>query len=211
MPLSTFSLAVAALCGGTVLYLLRRLYKARSDFYYSKVKKGMPMPPWNPIFGHLLVLDSAFRKHNLPPDIQMPDVFAGLSKEFGNESDSLFYMDLWPFSLPMLLVSSPNCALQICQKADFAVDRPDILLRSMYPIIGGRSVFGTNGFEWKEARSVLQSGLNSNNILNQLGHVVDEAEVLIEILKQKAHAGEVFQLDHLTVKFMMDISGNLTL
>lgn len=211
MPLPSLPLAIVAICGGVVSYLLALLYKARSDFYHSKVKKGLPMPPWNPIFGHLLTLDNAFKKYSLPPDIQMPDVFAPLSKRYNDESDSLFYMDLWPFTGPMMMVSSPNYALQTCQQAEFAADRPNDLLRSMHAITGGPSIFATNGAAWKEARSILLSGFNSNNILNQTRHVVDEAEVLVKILKEKARKNEVFQLDHVTVKYMMDISGSLTL
>ena len=169
------------------------------------------MPPWNSIFGHLLVLDGVFKKDNLPSDVQLPDVFAGLSQEFQDDSDALFYLDLGPFARSMMLVSSPIYALQICQTSAVGADRPDDLPRSLHPIIGGPSVFATNGPEWKESRTILRTGLDSSSFLNQLGHVVDEAEILIEILRQKARVGEVFQLDHLAGNFMMDISGNLTL
>lgn len=211
MSLPSLSFAIAALCGSIVIYLLALLYRARSEFYYSKVVKGLPMPPWNPIFGHLLTLDSAFKSHNLPPDIQMPDVFSLLSKEFSEESDSLFYMDLWPFTEPMMMVSSPNYAIQTCQQAAFATDRPDDLLRSMHAITGGPSIFATNGVAWREARNVLSSGFNSGNIRSQTAHVVDAAEVLVKILKEKTLKDDLFQLDTITIRYMMDISGAVTL
>ncbi|KAF1960990.1 cytochrome protein [Byssothecium circinans] len=141
----------------------------------------------------------------------MPDVFSPLSKEFNDESDSLFYMDLWPFIGPMMMVSTPNYALQACQQTEFAVDRPDDLLRSMHAITGGSSIFATNGPSWKEARNILQPGFNSGYILGQTGHVVDEAETLVKILREKARKNEIFQLDHVTVKYMMNISGVVTL
>jgi cytochrome P450 len=211
MMLPSLPSAVAAVCGGAILYFFSRLYQARSDFYNNKVKKGLPMPPWNPIFGHLLVLDKAFKKYNLPPDTQMPDVFAGLSKEFQDKSDSLFYLDIWPFMGPMMMVSSPSHAIQACQKAEFATDRPADLLRTMHAVTGGPSIFATNGPEWKEARNIFQTGLNSTSILSQTSRIVDEAEVFVRILKEKATSGEIFQLDHLTIKFMLDVSGYLTL
>jgi hypothetical protein len=139
-------LALAAICVCVVSYFLILLYKARSEFYHTKVKKGLPMPPWHPIFGHLLVLNDAFNKYKLPPDIQMPDTFAHFSKTFDQESDSLFYMDLWPFIKPLVLVSSPKYALQACQQNhQVASDRPDDLLWSLHPVTGGPSVFATNG------------------------------------------------------------------
>lgn len=132
MAVPSYSSAVAAVCGGAILYFLSRLYQARSEFYHHKVKKRLPMPPWNPVFGHLLVLDKAFKSFSLPPDTQMPDVFAGLSKEFRDKSDSLFYLDIWPFMGPMMMVSTPRHAIQACQKADFAADRPADLVRTMH-------------------------------------------------------------------------------
>ncbi|KAH8732130.1 cytochrome protein [Phaeosphaeriaceae sp. PMI808] len=140
----------------------------------------------------------------------MPDVFSSLSKEFSSKSDSLFYMDLWPFTGPMIMVSSPNYALQTCQQT-LAADRPDDLLRSMHAITGGPSIFATNGSAWKEARNLFTPGFNSGNILNQTSHVVDEAEVLVKILEEKANKKEIFQLDTLTIRYMMDISGSVTL
>lgn len=76
---------------------------------------------------------------------------------------------------------------------------------------GGPSIFATNGSAWKDARVIFQSGLNSNSIINQTRHIVDEAEVFVRILKERANSKETFQLDHLTVKYMLDVSGHLTL
>jgi hypothetical protein len=182
------------------------LYNARSDFYYNQVKKGYPMPPWNPILGHLLVIDKIFRKHKLPRDIHLNDVFGTISEDFDN-SDSLFYVDLWPFLKPTVLVSSPKYA----QQAELVLDRPDALLWSMHPVTGGPSVFAANGAEWKDARSLLLPGFKSNCISNQIIYATDEAEQLVKVLRAKAQDRDIFQLDPIILKYMMRISGSSTL
>jgi hypothetical protein len=204
--LSSFSLVITASCGFAVSYFLTLLFKARSNFYHNYVKQGHPMPPWNPILGHLLVLDKTFKNHNLPRDMHMNDVFAPISKDF-DHSDSLFYVDLWPFLKPTVLVSSPKYA----QQAELVLDRPDALLWSMHPVTGGPSVFATNGKEWKDTRNLLLPGFKSNYISNQTIYATNEAERLVEDLRAKAQNRDIFQLDHVILKYMMKISGASTL
>jgi hypothetical protein len=209
MPLPLPSVPLfASVCGAAVLYFIILLYKARSDFYHSKVKKGLPMPPWNPLFGHLLTIDNAYKTYSLPADIQMPDVLSPIAKDFDDESDSLFYLDLWPFTRAMVMVSSPNYA----QQAELIVDRPDTLLWSMHALTGGPSIFTSNGSEWKDVKDLLLPGFNANYIYsNTMIHTVDQAEVLVRILIEKARTKEIFQLDPVVLKYMMDISGASTL
>jgi cytochrome P450 len=168
------------------------------------------MPKWNPVFGHLLVMNDVFKRYRLPPDIQRPDIFADLSQCF-EASDSLFYMDLWPFINTLLLTSSPNYGLQVGQQDSIASDRPEDLVDFLHPISGGVSIFTTNGHEWKHERNVFSAGFNSSYILSQTDHIVQEAEVYIETLREHANKKEVFLLDEVTIKYTMDISGLLTL
>jgi hypothetical protein len=207
MPiLPSYSLIIAAGCGLAVSYFMALLYKARSNYYNNYVKKGYPMPPWNPVFGHLLLLDKTFKKHKLPRDMHINDVFAPISRDF-DESDSLFYIDLWPFLRPTVLVSSPKFA----QQAELVLDRPDTLLWSMHAVIGGPSVFATNGAEWKDTRNLLLPGFKSNYISNQITYATNEAEYLVKDLRDKCRNQDIFQLDHVILKYMMRVSGSSTL
>ena len=61
------------------------------------------MPPWNSILGHLLSLPPVLEK--LFKDSQQSYAFGELSKNFA-KSDYLSYLDLWPFSKP-LIVATP--------------------------------------------------------------------------------------------------------
>lgn len=166
------------------------------------------MPKWNPLFGHLLVINDIFKARNLPPDIQRPELFRILSEDF-QESDSLYYVDLWPFISPLLLVSSPNYAIQACQQHDLG--KPDDLVPFLHPIAGGNSVFTANGEDSKRTRSLFSSAFNSSYVLNQTTHIVQEAEEYVKVLREHAKSGSIFQLDEVTMDYMMDVSGAMTL
>ncbi|PVI05779.1 cytochrome protein [Periconia macrospinosa] len=132
----------------------------------------------------------------------MNDVFGPISKDF-DDSDSLFCIDLWPFLNTTVLISSPFYA----QQAELIVDRPDALLWSMHPVTGGPSLFAANGTQWKDTRNLLLPGFKSNYIKDQIIYATNEVEKLIEILAITAEKKELFQLDPVILKCMMNISG----
>ncbi|KAF2877337.1 cytochrome P450 71B25 [Massariosphaeria phaeospora] len=207
-PWSGLPLALVIVLGGYVLYGCVKMIRARRAFYYSKVKPGLPMPKWSPIFGHLLAMKSAFDKYKLPQDITRANIFTAMAQEF-SESD-LWYMDLWPFFNPLLLVNSLSYATQTCSHENNLGKPPD-LEPFMRAIAGGDSVFTTNGEEWKHGRDVFTSGFNTNYILGQTGHIVQEAEEYVEVLRKLAKSGEMVCIDQVNVKYTMDIGGILTL
>jgi cytochrome P450 len=166
------------------------------------------MPKWNPLFGHLLVINDVFQAKNLPPDIQRPDIFRILSEDF-EDTETLYYVDLWPFIPPLLLVSSPNYAIQACQQHD--LQKPDDLVPFLHPIAGGNSIFTVNGEDSKRTRSIFSSGFNSTYVLNQTSHIVQEAEEYVRVLKMHAQKGDIIKLDDVTLDYMMDVSGAMTL
>ena len=164
------------------------------------------MPPWNPILGNLLVLPPILKQ--LPADSQQPDAFAQLSKSF-TQSDSVFYLDLWPFSNPLMVVSSPFLAIQACQQHD--LPKPAVLDPFFRPLAGGDNLFTMNGTEWKRSRSMFASGFNANYLLGQTEHIVEEAEVYVDKLRDHALQGDMFSLDEATLWFTMDVIGVVTL
>ncbi|XTI91539.1 hypothetical protein V2W45_1247880 [Cenococcum geophilum] len=113
--------AVFAILASAFGYFLLKGYEARAP-YYKPYKQGMPIPPWHPIMGHLLLLPNILKR--LPKDSQQPDAFEVLSLDF-EHTDSLFYLDLWPFSSPFLIASSPAYAIQAYQQHD--LPRPSVL------------------------------------------------------------------------------------
>lgn len=164
------------------------------------------MPLWNPILGHLLSLPPILKQ--LPKDAQQPYAFKELSKNFAN-TDSLFYLDLWPFSNPLIVVSSPDLSIQACQQHD--LPKPSILDAFFRPLAGGDNLFTMNGAEWKRSRALFNPGFSANYLLRHISQIVEPTLVYVEILREQAHKGEVFSLDDMTLWFTMDVIGAVTL
>lgn len=164
------------------------------------------MPPWNPITGHLLSVLPLLKR--FPKDIWQQATIGELCKNFP-ESDSLFYLDMWPFSHPLLIVSSPSMAIQACQEHD--LPKPGALKEFFRPFAGGDNLFTMNGAELKHSRALFNPGFNANYLLGETSHIVEEASVYVDILREHARKQDMFSLDEVTLWFTMDIIGALTL
>ncbi|KAI0895095.1 cytochrome P450 [Annulohypoxylon nitens] len=68
-----------------------------------------------------------------------------------------------------------------------------------------------NGTEWKNSRALFNSGFSASYILQQTSHIVDETEVYVDVLREHARKGKIFSLDDVTLWYMMDVIGSVTL
>jgi hypothetical protein len=102
-----------------------------------------PMPLWNPITGHLLCLVPHMSR--FPKDAMQTYLIGELTKDFAN-TDYLVYLDLWPFSLPMIVITNPDLAIQACQQHDLI--KPAVLKSFFNPFAGGDNLFTMNGSEY---------------------------------------------------------------
>lgn len=55
-----------------------------------------------------------------------------------------------------------------------------------------------NGPEWKRSRSLFNPEFSPQYILQQTAHIVDEAEIYVQVLCERAQAGTLFSLDEVT-------------
>lgn len=129
------------------------------------------MLKWNSMTGHLLSLLPFVSR--LPKDANQMYMLAEISKEFP-KSDSAYYLDMWPFMAPVLVVASPSMAIQTCQQYDLG--KPESIGRFFQPFTGRKDhLFAMNGPEWKHLRSMFNPGFSANYLLKQMDHVVAEA------------------------------------
>ncbi|KAH7558362.1 hypothetical protein BM1_05634 [Bipolaris maydis] len=182
-----------------------KMIKNRMIFYRLK-KQGLPMPAWDFGAGSLQTLPALLEK--FPKGSQQSDAFTLLSYEF-KKSDGCFYIDLWPFSSPLMVVTSPDLAIQACQEYD--LPKPPILIPFFAPFAGGPNLFDMNGAEWKRSRALFNHGFSANVMLESTPHIIEEAEVYVALLREHAKKGDTFSLDDLTCDYMMDVIGSITI
>ncbi|PVH72354.1 cytochrome P450 [Cadophora sp. DSE1049] len=191
-----------------VIYVIVRGWKSRMLIYkLQKDHRGLPIPKWNPITGHLLSLVPYLSR--LPADAHQNYLLAELANDFP-QADSAYYLDIWPFLQPVLLISSPSMAIQACQQYD--LEKPGSIIQFFQPFAGRKDhMFTSNGPEWKKLRSMFNRGFSANYILSQMDHIVEETTEFVSILREHAAKKDIFSFDELLCDFTMDIIGAVTL
>ncbi|KAE8371400.1 cytochrome protein [Aspergillus bertholletiae] len=184
-----------------VLRFFHEMVKVRLLFYRLR-EQGLPMPKWAFATGNLRMLPGLMERH--PKGSQQSEAFTLLSYEFPN-SDNCFYIDVWPFTKPLLVVTSPDLAVQACQT--YALPKPPVLAKFFNPFAGGPNIFVMNGPEWKRARGLFNPAFSSSNIIEHTAHIVEEAQEFVGILREHAYKGDTFSLDKVTCNYVMDIIG----
>ena len=144
-----------------------------------------------------------------PSDSRQSELF-GLLAANTPGLESGYYVDIWPFGPPILVVISPAMAVETCQKYD--LPKPKVLHPFINPMAGGAdNLFVANGAHWKHSRDLFNHGFSMAAALSHMPCVVEEAEIYVRILKDHAQKGDTFFLDPLTCRYTMDIIGNTTL
>lgn len=182
-------------------------HRIAAEIFIDTDGNMQPTPPWNPILGNLPVMAGLQKKG--PSDTRQAESFALLSTQTpGLEAG--FYIDVWPFSCPMLVVTSPTMAIEACQTYD--LPKPDVLQQYINPMAGGsNNLFVSNGAHWKKTRELFNHGFSMTASLSHMACILEEAEVFVKMLKDHARTGETFSLDQLTCRYVMDIIGNVAL
>jgi len=164
------------------------------------------MPPWNPLFGNLLSFLPLLKE--FPDDAIQNYLVGALNKDF-DKSDSLFYIDLWPFSNPFIVITTPSLAVQACQQND--LPKPEMLKPFLSPFAGGDNLFTMNGAQWKHSRALFSSGFSAGYVMGLMPHIVEEASVFVDVLREHARKGDLFSLDEASLLFTMDVIGAVAL
>ncbi|KNG84715.1 sterigmatocystin biosynthesis P450 monooxygenase stcS [Aspergillus nomiae NRRL 13137] len=196
------AIALAAVCLTSFLY---KMIKVRLRFYRLR-RQGMPMPPWDPIFGNLRLMPGLARK--CPSDALQSQSFALLSMEH-----------------PACKTASISISGHLCAQCSSLLPRLSPY-RPARPIIcpsrpiswphsstmtGGDNFFTTNGAEWKHDRDLFNHVFSMTATFGHVDYILEEAEVYVGILCELAQSGDTFSMDQLACNYMMDVIGNITL
>ena len=166
-------------------------------------------PHHNFLFGHLLYLKK--RMDALPKNAHYQYMFADIAREHF-QSEGLFYVDSWPASGMMMIVTSAVVAAQVTQtNTKICYERPSMLRRFFNPIAGGPNLFDMAEREWRPWRAIFAKGFSTEQVTSLVPHVLKETKVYKETLRELARKEEMFYLDLVTLRFMSDVMGRTVL
>jgi len=177
--------------------------------------QGIPVLPHSWLWGHLKVM-ADFRK-DAPDDANMYEFHPWLRKHaatyFPEEPvlPPVVYLDLWPFSSGLAMVSGVEMLPQFTQKPD--LPKGDTISEFLGPLTGGLDLVTINGPAWKLWRTRFNSSFSPRSIQALLPELIEEVEAFVNVLKNKAgrvttHGnawGPMFQLHDKTINLTFDV------
>ena len=218
--------AVAVVCASILAIFLVNLYKARLRIIKLQ-KQGLVracqyshhmttstkcpdnlqcMPPHHPLFGHMLLAKDILSK--VPKDLH-PSYLPGLIRRAVPDVGPVFYLDMWPFALPILVVSSPSAAYQITQ--EHSLPKSGELRRWIRPLAGNKDLVSLEGQPWKKWRNIYNPGFSASHLMSLVPQILREISAFCKILRERGQAGAVLPLEEATVNLTMDIIGRVVL
>lgn len=133
--------------------------------------------------------------------------FGAISRKF----NGAYYLDLWPAATPFLVVTSPTLAHQAMQTTRISIEKPDDLRTWFKSLTGGTSMFDARPEEWRGLRNLFRSGFSNNHLMTLAPMLVKETLVYCQTLRAHAEKGDMIYLDPITLRFVIDIVGQLLL
>ena len=110
-----------------------------------------------------------------------------------------------------LVTASPAYANQATQMTSSAIEKPPVLQDFFQPIAGGPNLFTLPVPEWRHWRGVFNKGFSAEYTLSLIPGVTEVTKVFCNSLREHARKADVFLLDPLTLRFMMDLIGKTSL
>jgi cytochrome P450 len=159
------------------------------------------MPPLNLFFGHLFVIKQYLDQ--FPADFLFNYIVLSMSRTFPKHH--MFYLDFWPFTILVLIVSNPHAADLIMRH--FWVQKPQNVLDAFLQMSGGLNLVTMPEGPWKRWRSIFNQGFSPAYMLEQIPRLVDQGQIFCEKLRNHARNGDLFQSEEATFRFTIDVIG----
>ena len=125
------------------------------------------------------------------------------------EIGPVFYLDMWPFSLPFLVVTSPFAAHQFTQ--EHSLPKSDGLRRVLRPLAQNQDLVSLEGPAWKKWRNVFNPGFSASHMILLAPQIANEVSTFCQVMRERAKAGNMFLLKEATVNLTMDVIGRVIL
>ncbi|KAF2662322.1 cytochrome P450 monooxygenase-like protein [Lophiostoma macrostomum CBS 122681] len=202
----SLSNAIISLITIALLNCLVKGWIARS--YARRLRRsGLPMPPHSLLLGHLGIHASIFQ--SLPGDAHGHYLADQIRRKYP-ELGPVFYLDLWPFTDLMLMVTDPAVISQFCH-ADHLLPKHPGMKRFLLPITDGYDLNCLEGDTWKRWRRLFNPGFSPSHTLNLVPSIVEDVLIFRDDLIRRAREGKMFKFEDHALKLTLDVIGKVSL
>lgn len=129
------------------------------------------------------------------------------------ECPNAVYLDLWPFSWPILFVLHPKLSAQFTQARNMPKHETERAF--LHPLTNNKDMVSSDGELWRQWRTTFNPGFSPRNITGLVPSIMDDmlafVKVLDSVAEKDGRPGQVVQLETLTTNLTFDIIGMATL
>ncbi|EDN07453.1 predicted protein [Histoplasma mississippiense (nom. inval.)] len=191
--LTTIALLVGAVT--TFSYTVSRFLHARLSC------RHLPQPPHSFWFGHLLEVNKINRAY--PTNVYIHHTLISLARKY--DLPELYYLDLWPFVSPMVVLCKPELAAQVTTEQTFPKD--PAVGRFFSPFLGKSSIISVNGPKWKGLHSTFVPAFAPAYIRTLADGMLDEVLIYHDNLAKFAKSQECFAMAPLSIDLTFNVIG----
>lgn len=218
---STFWRTIFAVFVVLLTFFISRLYRVRS--YVRKLQRQglvsflslivchfltsiQPMPPHHWLWGHLpLTAHIVGSLPKLAHGVYLGDQI----RQRYPQLNTAFYLDIWPFGTPILVVLKPDMMYQLTQANQIPKDKG--IRNFLRPLTSEKDLVTLEGPEWKYWRARFNPGFSASHISILIPGMVEETEIFKNILKDHAASGKILHLEEASLNLTIDIIGKVVM
>lgn len=194
------------------------LYKARKKFVVLR-SKGIPIPRYSYIFGHLPVVLDFHRKWAMDANLTQTlglYIAKNWQKFFPGEHHRppIIYLDLWPIAEPLAIsidVSTSNQMVFDKMNLPKSHMEGDFLI----PLTKGKDFGSLSGDEWRFWRSTFNPTFGAANVAALVSAICEEVEMFTRALQDRCGDGntwgQVFPFENVSAELIFDITGRVVI
>ncbi|KAL1618565.1 hypothetical protein SLS56_010493 [Neofusicoccum ribis] len=165
-----------------------------------------PQPPGHElIWGHCKLMGELTQK--LPARAH-PQIYGEILHQ-DNNLGKAFYVDLWPFSDPMLIIRDPELADQVAVKP--SMQKAPMLKTAVRPYIGVNNLVVQEGDEWKKWRNAFNSAFSAAALQRHVPELLEECQKFCRRLDTHARDERCFEMEPALSDLTIDIIGRFVL
>lgn len=120
-----------------------------------------------------------------------------------------FYLDLWPLSEPLLILTTPAMTSQLTQ--EFSPPKISVIEKALARLTGDTDLFNMPDVQWKRWEAIFNTGSSPNFMFQQTPKIVDECRIFCEKMRARAQENQIFSLEEDAVRLALDVIGVVTL
>ncbi|OJD12477.1 hypothetical protein AJ78_06931 [Emergomyces pasteurianus Ep9510] len=189
------TIALIGVAATACSYTVSRFLHAR------RACRDLPQPPHSFWFGHLIIAGKIFSCY--PPDSYFHHLLISLSREY--DLPDLFYLDLWPFANPMVVLCAPELAAQITTEQAYPKD--PAVGHYLSPFLGKSSILSVSGPKWKALHSIFVPAFAPAYIRTMADGILDEVLIYHDNLCQLAKSKQPFSMSSVTIELTFNVIG----